>query len=761
GHSLLAMQVVARVREVMHVELPLRAVFEAPTVAGLAERLATDAPAAVSEPIVRRAPDAPAPLSFGQERLMLIDQLQPGITAYNVSTGLRIRGALDVDALLRAVAEIVRRHEILRTRLVVAGGAAVQVATDAAPEVARAELSHVPAESRDAALRRFAADLVAQPFDLATGVPFRATLARLADDDHALLLVVHHTAIDGSSLPVLFRELDALYSAFARGEPSPLPELPVQYADFAAWQRARVRGEELERLVSWWRARLSGLPELLEIPADRPRPAVKSYRGAVHKVVLPRELADALRELSRREGVTLFMTLLAGYQALLHRYTGEADFAVGTPVAGRTRPETAGVIGFFTNTLVLRADLEGAPDFRELVHRVRETALGAWAHVDAPFERLVDAIGVERSLGHNPLFQTVFQLQNLGDRRLRLGGLEVSHAAAHGGTAQFDLGWSLVEAEGRIEGTVEYATDLFDAATIERMVDHFGALLSAAVADPETPVAALPMISADEQARLRAWSGADTPVPADSIDGLFAEAAAATPDALALETADGTLTYAELDARSSRLAAYLRSVEVGHGTRVGLMLERGPALVEATLAILKAGGVYVPLDPRYPADRLAYMLADAAPAVVITTSGLADRLPAHAGRTVLLDAVRIDVDSAEIEPVTGPESVAYVMYTSGSTGTPKGVEIPHRAVVRLVRGQDFITIDPSDVFLQLAPASFDAATLELWGPLLNGARLALYPPEQPTVEGIAEALERHGVTTLWLTAGLFHLIVDE
>ncbi|HEX2206854.1 MAG TPA: amino acid adenylation domain-containing protein, partial [Longimicrobium sp.] len=767
GHSLLAMRVAVRIRAAARAELPLRHFFEAPTIAALAERierlLREDGAADAVDAIAPRASDGPAPLSFAQERLLLIDQLQPGLAAYNIPTGLRIRGAPDVDALHRALNEIVRRHASLRTRLVMADGAPVQV-IDPAGDVRLPLIDLSMAVDVEAEFRAHSATLATRSFDLAADHPLRASLVRLGEDEHALLLVMHHTAIDGWGVSILFRELAALYKTYKNEQESELAPLRIQYADFAAWQRAHLDGAELDRQVAWWRERLAGLPELLEIPADRPRPAVKTYRGAVHRLSLPRELADALRALARREDATLFMTLLAGFQALLHRYTGDADFAVGSPVAGRTRPETEGLIGLFVNTLVLRADVGGEPDFRELLGRVRETTLGAWAHQDVPFERLVDELHVGRSLGHNPLFQVVFQLQNVGDLRPRLDGLDVERVGVHAGSAQFDLGWALTETAGGIEGVVEYSTDLFDAATVERMAEHFRALLEAAAADPSAPVAALPLITADERAALAAWSGAETACPADSIDRIFAACAAATPTAVALEAAGERMTYAELDARANRLARHLRRLGVAHGTRVGLMLERGPAMIEATLATLKAGGAYVPLDPRYPADRLAYMLADAAPAVVVSTSKLADRLPAHGGRTVLLDAdleLVVADDARPLESVTGPESVAYVMYTSGSTGTPKGVEVPHRAVVRLVRETDFIRIDPSEVYLQLAPASFDAATLELWGPLLNGARLALYPPDQPTVEGIAEAIARHGVTTLWLTAGLFHLIVDE
>ena len=822
GHSLGAMQLATRVREALRVELPLRALFEAPTVAALAERLRaetaasrlertarvhrlvramdddevaarlgdlTDAargttPAArrrelldhylrqegvaapADEAIAPREGEGPAPLSFSQERLWVLDQLSPGGTAYTIPAGVRIRGALDAGALHRALAEIVHRHDALRTVFTTVDGDPAQVVLPSIGfDLPLVDLTSIETESRDDALRSFAIDEASTPFDLSTGPLFRARLVRMAEDEHALLLFFHHIVADGWSLAVLYRELSALYAAFGRGEGSPLAPPPVRYADFASWQRARMTGERLEKQVEWWRERLAGLPEVLELPADRPRPPVKSYRGTTVPVRLSASVAEGLRELARREGATPFMALLAGLAALLHRWTGETDFAVGTPTAGRPRPEVEGLVGFFVNTLVLRADLSGDPSFRGMVRRVREAALGAYAHQDVPFERLVEALKPDRGTGHDPFFQVMLALQNAGELRPRLEGLDVERIQVPSSGARSDLSFSLVETDDGIGGLLEYGADLFERGTALRLLEHFRVLLEAAAADPDLPVSALPILpEAERRILIDEWAGHISPFPRETVDRLFAGQAAATPDAIALADEDGAITYAELDARANRLARHLRALGVRAGTRVGLCLERSVGMVVATLAILKAGGAYVPLDPAYPAERLAFMLADTAVPVLVTDTRLVDSLPAGDAAVVLLDrdADAIGAESAEpIEAGTNAESVVYVMYTSGSTGRPKGIEIPHRGVIRLVKGRDFIDVDPSDVVLQIAPTSFDAATLELWMPLLNGARLALYPPESPSVDGIERAVRRHGITILWLTAGLFHLVVDE
>ncbi|HEX2204790.1 MAG TPA: amino acid adenylation domain-containing protein [Longimicrobium sp.] len=823
GHSLKAMQLGTRVRESLRMELPLLALFEDPTVAGAAEWLRAraagagrlertarfarlvramddaevrarlddaaggakgrteaarrrelldhflrqDGLAAAGEGgIVPRGYGGPAPLSFPQERLWVADQLTGGGATYVVPTGIRIRGALDAGALARAVAEIVRRHDALRTTFAEADDEPVQVVHPYSGfDLPVIDLTAVSPGERDAALDAWAEEEAAHPFDLAAGPLFRARLVRLADDDHALLVSLHHVVADGWSLAVLFRELDALYAAFRRGEPSPLAPLPVQYADFAAWQRAHASDERMERAVEWWRGRLGGLPEVLELPADRPRPAVASHAGAVLSIRLPAALAESLRELSRGEGATTFMALLAGLDALLHRWTGATDFAVGTPVAGRTSPEVEGLIGFFVNTLVLRADLSDDPSFRALLRRARETTLDAYAHQDVPFERLVNALRPERSLGHEPFFQVALALQNAGELRPRLDGVEAGRMRVASAGARADLTFSLVEADGAIEGIVEYATDLFDRATVERMAAHLRVLLAAAVADPDAPVSSLSILPEDERRTLlEEWSGRERPYPRETIDRLFAARASQEPDAVALVDGEETIAYAELDARANRLARRLRALGVAAGTRVGLCLERSAASVTATLAILKAGGAYVPLDPAYPEERLAFMLEDTAVPVVVTDSRLAPALPAHRAATVLVDrdADAIAAESSEpLDAGTTPESAAYVMYTSGSTGRPKGTLVAHRGVVRLVRETDVVEVRPGDAFLHMASPSFDAATLEVWAPLLNGGRLVVHAESKPTVDGVARAVAEHGLTVLWLSAGLFHLMVDE
>jgi amino acid adenylation domain-containing protein len=768
GHSLLATRMASRVRELFGVELPLRALFEGPTVAQMAGRVEDERrrELPVLPPVVPAERTGPLPLSFAQERLWFIDRMEPGSAVYNIPVAWRLGGVLHVDALERSLGEIVRRHEALRTVFAEADGSPVQVIVPFDGfRLTVQDLSHLPAETHEAEFRRRAGEEARRAFDLAAGPLFRATLLRLGAEDHALLLSMHHIVSDGWSMGVLYPELSALYAAYREGRTSPLPELAVQYADYAVWQREQLEGDVLDRQLAYWRERLAGAPELLELPTDHPRPAVQTYRGATVPVELSAELLERLQALGRNEGTTLYMTLLAAFQVLLAKYSGSEDVVVGSPIAGRTRKETEELIGFFVNTLVLRTDLSGDPSFREVLRRAREVTLGAYEHQEVPFERLVAELSPERSLSHAPLFQVLFALQNAGGGAGALAGLEVSGIAAELGSAKFDLSLGLAATEQGLRGGMTYSTDLFERATVERMLSHLARVLEQVAADADVRLSRLELLGETERTRLLALGeGAAPEFPRATVDALFAQTAAAAPQAVALAWDGGRMTYAELDDRANRLGHHLRRAGVARGTRVGVCLERGPEMIVATLAALKAGGAYVPLDAAYPAERLAFMLADTAVPVLVTESALADRLPAHAARVI-----RVDDDAAAIaaEPAdalaaeTDLEAAAYVMYTSGSTGQPKGVEVPHRAIVRLVRGQDYISIDPSDVFLQLAPASFDAATLELWGPLLNGARLAIHPAGQPSVESIGRALAEHGVTVLWLTAGLFHLVVEE
>jgi amino acid adenylation domain-containing protein len=768
GHSLMATRVVSRVRELFGVEMPLRALFEGSTVAEMAARVEEmrRAELPVLPPVVPVERTGALPLSFAQERLWFIDRLDPGSAVYNMPVSWRLGGALDEAALERALGEIVRRHEALRTTFREVDGSPVQViAPFAGFTLPVDDLSGLADAAREVEVRRRAGEEAVRPFDLTAGPLFRAALLRLGREDHVLLLSMHHIVSDGWSMGVLFRELSALYEAYGEGGESPLPELAVQYADYAVWQREQLEGEVLDRQLGYWRERLAGAPELLELPTDHPRQAVQTYRGATVPVELSLELLERLQALGRSEGTTLYMTLLGAFQVLLSKYSGSEDIVVGSPIAGRGRGEVEELIGFFINTLVLRTGLGGDPTLREVLGRVREVTLGAYENQEVPFERLVAELQPERSLSHLPVFQVLFALQNTEGRGGALPGLQVSGVGAELTSAKFDLSLALTATAQGLRGGLIYSTDLFERGTVERMVRHLERVLEQVAADADVRLSRLDLLGEAERTRLLALGeGAAPGLPRATVDALFAQAAAAAPESVALAWDGGRMTYAELDGRANRLARHLRRAGVAAGTRVGVCLERGPEMVVATLAALKSGGAYVPLDPAYPAERLAFMLADTAVPVLVTESMLADRLPPHAAHIV-----RVDADAAAIAaessdaPAEGtdPEAAAYVMYTSGSTGRPKGVEVPHRAIVRLVRGQDYVSIDPSDVFLQLAPASFDAATLELWGPLLNGARLAIHPAGQPSVESIGRALAEHGVTVLWLTAGLFHLVVEE
>ncbi|MEW5931716.1 MAG: amino acid adenylation domain-containing protein, partial [Gemmatimonadota bacterium] len=643
GHSLLATQVVSRVRQALGVELPLRAVFEAPTVAGMAARVeqarlggAADA----APPLVPADRGRPLPLSFAQERLWLLDQMHPGDGVYTIPVALRLSGAPDVDALRGALAEIVRRHEALRTVFGRDGDGAVQVVGSAAAfGLATEDLSGAADDARPAALEARVREEARRPFDLAAGPLFRALLLRAAPEEHVLVLTMHHAVSDGWSMDVLSRELGALYAAFCRGEPSPLAPLPVQYADYAAWQRGWLRGEVLERQLDAWKSRLAGAPALLELPTDRPRPAVQSHRGATHDFRVPAAAAGALRALSRREGATQFMALLAAWQLLLARYSGQDDVVVGTPVAGRTRAELEGLVGMFVNTLALRGDLSGDPAFRGLLARVRDAVLDAHLHQDLPFERLVEALESGRSLGHAPVFQVMFSLQAAPPAAPALPGLAARVEEIPTGTAKFDLTLQVTDSGGDLAASLEYATDLFDAATVERMAEHFRVLLAGIAADPDRRLSALPLLSADERRRvLEDWNATDRPRPAGPpVHELVAEQARRRPDAPAVVAGDAALTYAGLDARADRLAARLREQGAGPETRVGVLLERTPELVVAQLAVLKAGAAYLPIDPAVPDERIAFMLADAAAPLVLASAATAGRVGSFGGEVVRVD----------------------------------------------------------------------------------------------------------------------------
>ncbi|GAA2061956.1 non-ribosomal peptide synthase/polyketide synthase [Catenulispora yoronensis] len=706
GHSLLATRVMSRIRAVFEAEIPLAALFDEPTVAGLAAVVdATGRSAPPAPPIVpvRRDGAVPLPLSFGQQRLWFLDRLEPGSVEYNIPVGLHLTGELDVAALRAALDALSERHEVLRTRLVAdAGGLACQIVDPAAGfALAEVDVSGAP-DPMAAAGDVVAADAVV-PFDLAVGPLIRGTLLRLRPDEHVLSLCMHHVIADEWSGVILRRELSMLYDAFRNDKPSPLAPLPVQYADFAVWQRERLSGPVLDEQLAFWRERLSGAP-LLELPTDRPRPAVRSSAGGAVPFEVPADVAERLRALSRHCGATMFMTLFAAFAALLSRHSGQDDVVVGTPVANRNRAETEDLIGFFVNTLVLRTDLSGDPTFAELVGRVRGGALDAYGHQDLPFEQLVEALGVERDRSRTPLFQVIFNYDPAapdqgpppGDpssrEQGRRPGESPSPELSTGVRAKFDLRLVLAERPAGLAGEAEFSAALFDETTVRRLATRLVELLAAVAADPGLRISELPVVTADEQLALAAWNHTAVPVPgAAGVHELVAAQAVERPGAVAVESGGTSLTYAEVDAASSRLARHLRALGVGAETVVGLCLEPGLDTVVSILAVWKAGGAYLPLDPGFPVDRLAFLLADGGVSVVLGSTDAVGGLPAGRIPTVLLDdpLTRMVIeaqDSAGLDAPVLPDQVAYVIYTSGSTGRPKGVQVTHRGLIDYISG---------------------------------------------------------------------------
>lgn len=678
--------------------------------------------------------------SFSQQRLWFLDQLRPGSADYLLPLALRIRGDLDVVALTGALTAIVDRHEVLRTRYVAVDGEPVPHIEDEVDiALAQLDLTRFAPDERERRVAELTERELRRPFDLAVAPPLRLTLARLAADDHFLLLVVHHIAFDFWSWGVLARELAAGYRERIGGAPADLPPLPMQYADFAEWQCDWLTGPRLSRRLDHWRSRLAGLPPL-ELPTDRPRPPVWEGTGGVVRFDLPSEVVAAVDRLARANRATRFMVLLAAFQALLARYTGQTDLAVGTPVAGRSRIEVEGLLGLFVNTVVLRTDLSGQPSFIALLHRVRDSALAAFSNADAPFERIVTELTPERDLSRNPLFQVSFSLLNGATDPISLPGLDVDMVGTPPTGTPFDLLLDLVVCpDGRLAARLQYATALFDKATMECLGDGYLQLLRGVLADPDTPVRhvaqQVDMLPAKERRRLLA-RGNDTgsTIPDLTVSELFERQALSTPDAVAVRSADLELSYADLDARTNQLAHHLRALGVGPGTLVGIYLDRCADLVVAFLAVLKAGGAYVPIDPEYPGQRIAFLLADAGAQLMISQESLAGGLAETAARTVLLDR---DRDEIAARPRQGlgrtctPADLAYVIYTSGSTGTPKGIMIHHRGLTNfLVSMLHRPGLRPGVPVIGLTTVSFDPSVLELYLPLLVGAHVVVASTEE-------------------------------
>ncbi|MEJ0096572.1 MAG: amino acid adenylation domain-containing protein [Methylocella sp.] len=759
GDSLRALVVLSRMRKAFDVELPLRALFEAPTVAQLAQRVEQEQRERTGLQLPALAPvgrGEDMPLSFAQQRLWFLNQLEAGSAFYNMPAAVRLTGKLDVEALRRTLNEIVRRHEALRTRFASVDGAPTQIIA-AALELALplTDLSELPAAEAEGRAQQSAQDEARTPFDLEHGPLIRAQLIRLGDREHIALLTMHHIVSDDWSIGVLIKEIAALYAAYSQGRPSPLPELLIQYADYAHWQRQWLQGAALEGQLGYWKEQLADAPTLLALPTDRPRPAVQRYDGGTLRFAVSRQTTTGLNALARQAQATLFMTLAAAFNVLLSRYAGQDDICVGTSIANRPRPEVEGLIGFFVNTLVLRTRLAGNPSFKDLLMQVRSTALAAYAHQDVPFEQLVEELKPQRHLSHAPLFQVMLVLQNAPMEALRLPGLRLEGVEAGSETAKFDLTLMAAEREDELRATLTYNTSLFDAPTIERMAEHFTRLLDGIVEAPETRIAQLPMLSAAERHQVVAeWNATAVDYEgAQTLHELFEAQVAEAPDAVAVAFEGRELTYGELNARSNQLAHYLRQCGVGPEVLVGLCVERSLEMVVGLLGVLKAGGAYVPLDPSYPPERLAYMLDDARPAVLLTQAAVLPRLPGVEIAVLCLDVqwpALAECSAANPARLSEADHLAYVIYTSGSTGRPKGVGVPHAGIVnRLNWMQEAYALHDSDRILQKTPFSFDVSVWELFWPLLNGSTLVMARPGgHQDADYLSRVIAQQAITTL-------------
>ncbi|EDX71145.1 amino acid adenylation domain protein [Coleofasciculus chthonoplastes PCC 7420] len=716
------------------------------------------------QPVTR---DKEIPLSFAQQRLWFIDQFEKESAVYNIPYALHLTGQLNRNALEQSVQQIIQRHETLRTRFQLVNEAPMQIIE---PHI-HFSLSIIDVEDQQinpesTQVQQLIQQEAQTPFDLIKAPLFRVKLLCLNPQSHILILTLHHIISDGWSMGILIRELSSLYQAFCTGKSNPLTPLPIQYADFAIWQRQWLSGEVLDNQLSYWQKQLQGSPALLELPTNYPRPSQQTFRGHRQRFQLNPELTQQLKSLSQKTEATLFMTLLAAFATLLYRYSSQSDIVIGSPIANRNRKEIESLIGFFVNTLALRINLDENPSFNELLAQVKRVALEGYAHQDLPFEKLVEAIQPERSLSYSPIFQVVFVLQNAPLGNLELPEITLTRLEIETETAKFDLLLSMRETEQGLTGVWEYNQDLFAGETITRMSEQFQTLLAGIVAHPEQSVSQLPILTEAQRHQLLVeWNNTQTDYPKDKcIHQLFEQQVEKTPEAVAVVFNEQHLTYRELNNRANQLAHYLQQLGVKPEYLVGICVERSLDMIVGLLGILKVGGAYVPIDPTYPTERITYMLEDAQVQVLLTQESLTQELPVNHTQLICLDSQwQIIAQQSPDNPLTDvtSDNLAYINYTSGSTGKPKGVEVLHRGVIRLLFGIDYVHLDGKQRLLQMAPISFDAATFEIWGALLHGARCVLFPETVPTAQTLKQVIQTHNITTLWLTSALFNGIVAE
>jgi amino acid adenylation domain-containing protein len=770
GHSLLAVRLISAIRKAFKAELPISDVFDYPTVAALAARLdlqqtAGDNATTLLPAVGSHTRPAQIPLSFSQERLWFIDQLE-GSVQYHVPAVLKLRGKLNASALNKALGEIIKRHEVLRTTIYQENGQAWQKIEAITGDV-MTQIDGSPYRDDPSALKSLIKELISVPFDLAKDLKLRAHLITIKEEEYILIVTLHHIASDGWSRSILVGELVELYTAYTTGRRENLPPLPVQYADYAIWQRSYLEGEVLQSKLSYWKEKLQNVSPL-ELPTDHLRPAVQSSRGSLVHFSINQDISGKLQTLSQEQGVTLYMTLLSAFKVLLYRYSGQEDICVGTPIAGRQQQELEGLIGFFVNTLALRSQVEGELSFTELLQAVKVTTLEAYANQEIPFEKVVEAVATERDLSRNPLFQVMFIMRNQPDiPELRLGDVELSRAGHEHTTSLFDLSFFITETPNGLQLHIEYSTDLFSTATIQKMAAYFQLLLTSIIEAPQSRVESIKMLgSAEEDVILSYSSPLSNSYPLLSIVDLFAAQVLQSGDSAAIIDGNTSLTYKELDQRSNRQARYLQSKGLEVGMLVLLFLDRGIEMMISILAILKAGGAYVPLDPSYPQERITFMLEDTRARLAICSKEHKIKLQHFTALEIIepdgADAAAIaSTLETQLQFTISPDQLAYVIYTSGSTGKPKGVLVEHKSVVSLVKEVDYVNPGPEDTLLVTGSPSFDATTFEYWSMLLNGGRLVLCSEEELLDNNrLKEQISRHGVTMMWFTSSWFNQLTD-